>query len=181
MEINPKIQEILELYGIPYRDGLSYLLSVFYQSVPSYVPDNLVKKMMVTQILGIEEGTTIFVVPLFLSTEIPEKWSWVEEYRTIFKSIFSPRAGSLSTCVARMKVFFAENPDVRKEEVLGATRLYISNVSKREYLKTSHKFIYDGIGKMRNSDLEEWIERYRNIHSVPETEEDLDIRDRLQE
>ena len=42
----------------------------------------------------------------------------------------------------------------------------------------SHKFIYDGVGTSRNSTLEEWIEKFREV--VKNIETSGDITDKIQ-
>jgi hypothetical protein len=187
MEINPKIREILYEFHIPYDDGLSYLLSIHFDCRPSYVPPALVQKMNITRILSIEDRKLVWLVPLFLDVkeEANEKWAWVKEWRELFKRASPLRAGNTNTCIARMKTFFAENPEVRTEEIFGATKMYIRNVKAATYVKTSHKFIYDGAGKSRNSELEEWVERYRLVMKdiqgvMNSSEEPVSKRDILQ-
>ena len=189
MNINPKIRELLEEFHISYEDGLAYLLSIYFDCRPSYVPTALVQKMNITRILSIEDRKLVWLVPLFLEDkdkENPnEKWAWVKEWRELFKRASPLRAGNTNTCITRMKTFFAENPDVRAEEIFGATKLYIRNVKAATYVKTSHKFIYDGAGKSRNSELEEWVERYRLVMKdiqgvMTSPEEPVSKRDILQ-
>jgi hypothetical protein len=58
----------------------------------------------------------------------------------------------------RMKLFFSENPHVRKEDVLEATTLYLRNVES-QYVKTAERFIYDGQGNYKMSMLSQWVDR----------------------
>ena len=66
-----------------------------------------------------------------------------------------------------MKKFFSENPDVRKEEVIGATTMYIRS-TEAKYIRLPHYFISKGVGSEKTSDLFNWIEKYRITHA-PET------------
>lgn len=66
-----------------------------------------------------------------------------------------------------MKKFFSENPDVRKEEVMGATIMYIRSTEDK-YIRLPHYFISKGVGSEKTSDLFNWIEKYRITHA-PET------------
>ena len=71
-----------------------------------------------------------------------------------------------------MKAFFIDNPEIRKEDVIGATKMYIQNLDNPKYLITSHYFITKGLGKDRVSQLEEWVEKYKlYINSVPQITE----------
>ena len=162
-KLNPQIKEILKTYNIPFEEGFLCLLAVYYNihnPFPNYVPVDIKAKVYATGIFSIEKNNdVVWKVPLFENQQI--KFEWVKSYREIFKKINPERAGSLSTCISRMKKFFSENPDVRVEDVRGALKMYIRTVKDPQYLITSHKFIYDGVGVSRNSHLEEWVEKYR--------------------
>jgi hypothetical protein len=169
MEINPMIRETLRSFSITEEDGIAYLLSIYFDCRPSYVPTILVQKMNVTNILGLDDDRLLkWNIPLFDTTvEGIGKWDWVHLWMEGFARINKSRKGTKSTCVSRMKIFFSQNPDVRKEEVLGATELYFRSVSDPEYIFTSHYFIFKDKGANRTSALEQWIETYRE--SVQET------------
>jgi hypothetical protein len=55
MEINPMIRETLRSFSITEEDGIAYLLSIYFDCRPSYVPTILVQKMNVTNILGLDD------------------------------------------------------------------------------------------------------------------------------
>lgn len=105
-----------------------------------------------------------------------DKFLWVKNYRDLFKEVNPDRWGTLSTCKERMKKFFSENPEVRVEDVMNATKMYLRNTDRR-YIMKSHKFIFDGVGTSRNSTLEEWIEK---LQSVRGNNSSLDITDKIQ-
>ena len=77
-----------------------------------------------------------------------------------------------------MKKFFAENPEVRKEDVVNATQMYFSSLTDRQYLTSSHYFIYKGVGRDKLSALAVWVERYQQeMSEIPEsTGDDLSIK-----
>ena len=106
-----------------------------------------------------------------------DKFKWVSKFRDLFKQANPDRWGTLSTCKERMKKFFSENPEVRIDEVISATAMYLNNTD-RKYIMKSHKFIYDGVGTSKNSTLEEWIEKYREM--LNNTQAPKDITDKLQ-
>ena len=108
---------------------------------------------------------------------LTDKFSWVGKFRDLFKQVNPDRWGTLSTCKERMKKFFSENPEVRVDEVMDATIMYLKNTDRR-YIMKSHKFIYDGVGTSRNSTLEEWIEKLREVSSS--TQSPKDITDKIQ-
>ena len=172
MIINPQIEAILAEFGIPREDGLSYLISIYYDVRPSYTPSILIQKINITNILTLDDDRQLsWRFPLFIGGEVDDKrWLWVVEWMDEFSKINSTRRGTKSSVIKFMKTFFSENPEVRKEDVIGATRLYFKNVESPTYLKKSHKFIYEGAGKYRVSLLEEWIEKYKLLHTEIEEE-----------
>lgn len=157
--INSRIKEILKSHNISYEDGMTYLLSIFHDCIPSYIPSLLVKKMNLTKIFEFDtKGVVTWLVPLF--EEQLTKFEWVKDYRDAFKKVNPERAGTLSTCVARFKKFFAENPEVRVDEVREAVFRYINSTSPA-YIMKSHNFIFMGRGAEKTSELEVWIERVK--------------------
>lgn len=165
--LNKEIKEELSKYKIPYEEGVLCLLALYYgldKPLPSIIPEILFKKVLATGIVIYDKGSLTWKVPLFETQEI--NFAWVADFRTIFKKLNPDRAGSLNTCLSRMKKFFSENPSVRSSDVMGALSLYLKSVKDPQYLITSHKFIYDGAGASRNSHLEEWLEKYYEIRGA---------------
>ena len=149
MEINQQIRDLLDSFGINQEDGLSYLLSVYFECRPSYTPTILIQKINATNILGIGASRElIWNIPLFVSSvETDGKWDWVKLWNKSFGEINPKRRGTDKDCIIRMKKFFAENPAVRKEDVVNATQMYFSSLTDRQYLISSHYFIYKGVGR----------------------------------
>ena len=182
MEINQQIRDLLDSFGINQEDGLSYLLSVYFECRPSYTPTILIQKINATNILGIGASRElIWNIPLFVaSVEADGKWDWVKAWNQSFGDINPKRKGSDKDCIIRMKKFFAENPEVRKEDVIGATKLYFNSLSSRDYLTSSHYFIVKG--SIRNRDrvsaLEIWVQRYQQemLEAPESTGDDLSIK-----
>jgi len=167
-KINPELIKAIESKNFYVVDCLAVLFCIdSLQEIPSYVPSQLVYYLDLAGIIKKNSSNNFeLVFPLYEEQEKNStdlKWDWVKEWRDMFKSAYSERAGSTTTCIARMKTFFSENPEVRKEDIFGATMLYLESVQDAKYLTTSHKFIYDGAGKSRNSKLEEWVEKYKEI------------------
>jgi hypothetical protein len=180
MNINPQIRGVLEQYNIPVDDGLAYLLAIHFNCRPSYTPPLLVQKMNITNILGI--GTSREVVwnlPLF-EGDSQAKWDWVKDWNAEFGAINKKRKAPDKDCITRMRAFFADNPDIRKEEVYGATKMYISTLKDAEYLTSSHYFISKGVGRDRTSALEGWVEKYRESLAEVFPDENVDITSRMQ-
>jgi hypothetical protein len=180
MNINPQIKAVLAQYAIPVEDGIAYLLSIFFNCRPSYTPPLLVQRMNVTNILGIDSNReVIWHIPLF-EGESQTKWDWVKEWNTEFGNVNKKRKAPDKDCITRMKAFFADNPDVRKEDVIGATKMYFRTLSSAEYITSSHYFISKGVGRDRTSALEGWVEKYREALADTATNDSVDITSRMQ-
>ena len=101
MKINPKILEVLREFGIDEKDGLSYLLSIYFDCRPSYTPPVLTQKINVTRILGLDTTVSpaevVWRIPLFKTGKDSRvnpkdsKWDWVKPWMEGFKSINSNR------------------------------------------------------------------------------------------
>ena len=59
----------------------------------------------------------------------------------MFSKINTKRRGDRSYVLKYMKELFTNYPDIRKEEVLEATKQYLSEIENPIYLMKSHKFI----------------------------------------
>lgn len=170
MKINPQIRTVLTQFNIPVDDAIAYLLSIYFNCRPSYTPALLVQRLNVTNILGINENReVIWHIPLFEESNL-EKWDWVKEWNLTFKALNPARKASDRDVLIRMKAFFADNPDVRKDEVIEATKFYFNSLSSADYLISSHYFISKGVGRDRVSALYDWVEKYRE--TMAETKRD---------
>ena len=166
--INSEIKEILRENDILIVDGLSYLLSLYYDCISSFTPDILKLKMLTTNIFEISEKQgVIWRVPLF--EEQLTNFEWVTEFRDAFKHINPERAGDLNTCVLRFKRFFAKYPQYRVEDIKEATNAYFKSVSSPKYLMKSHKFIFEGQINAGSSELLTWLERIKENTSEGRT------------
>lgn len=180
MKINPQITAVLQEFNIPVADGVAYLLSIFFNCRPSYTPPLLVQRMNVTNILGIDANReVIWHVPLF-EQDSQDKWQWVIEWNAEFKRINKLRKAPDKDVITRMKAFFADNPDVRKEEVIAGTELYFKSLNSADYLISSHYFISKGVGRDRTSALLGWIEKYRESIADTSSNNVDDITSRMQ-
>ena len=178
MVINKEVKSLLTQNGIKVKDGIAYLLSVYFDVVPEYVPVALSQKIIKLKIFewDVKTSTLRWNISLFSGEET--KFDWVTQYRDAFRKRNPERGGTLSACVARMKKFFAENPEVRVEEVNHAVGMYFLSVRDNQYLISAHKFIYSQSGAMKTSPLEEWIEKYREI--AQEVDERTSLNNTLQ-
>jgi len=160
MEINKEILEILLKNNIRKDDGICYLISIYYNFKPDYIPDVLKQKIHTSKIFEVDSNDSIqWNIPLFYNQET--KFEWVKtEYLTLFRQASFEKSGHIKESIRRMKKFFADNPDVRKDEVISATDMYLRNTDYR-YIRLPHYFISKGSGVNKTSDLLDWIEKYR--------------------
>lgn len=157
IDINPEIKEKLQEHKIrPYDNALCYLMCLYYDIKPNFIPDDLINKVLNTGILNMDYITGKITWGINFLAEDITNFEWINEYRDLFKQINSDRVGVKNQCVTRMKRFFINNPSVRKDDVIEATKNYLRQVSNPKYLKSADYFIYyDG----ENSLLKEYIER----------------------
>lgn len=160
MTLNSKILEILSEVGISKDDGVCYLISLYYGLHPSYIPEELKIKMNMTGIFKVDDMTRQdiqWIIPLF--SEQQTAFEWVKtEYIELFKSV--GKGTHSREAITRMKKLFASNPDIRKEDILGATRMYINSTSPT-YVRLPHYFIEKGTGGDKTQDILEWVDKYR--------------------
>lgn len=157
-EFNPQIKMLFEENNIGVDDGLSYLLSLYYNLDSSVFSESLKRKIFILNIFfkNYEKNEIEWNIPLF--TEIDEHFEWVNEYRDLFKNANSTRAGSKQVVIKRMKKLFSLYPHIRKDDIIEATKLYLSEIRDYTYITTAERFLFkdkDG------SPILDYIERYR--------------------
>jgi len=155
MKVSEKAVEILREAGLGKADGLCPLLCLHHGIRPSYIPDEVWNKAV-----GLFTGPDgDWAVPLFEGMDTGFQWAR-EEYAQIFTAARPDHAPYARETVARMRKLFAENPDFRKEEVLGAARMYVRNTDPR-YVMRPHYFIQKGVGAAMTQTVIGWVEQYR--------------------
>lgn len=171
MKINEKILEILTSYSISKDDAICYLISLFYDYNPSYIPQSFKDRVAKTRIAVIEykkndEGEDDLTeikdikwnLPLYEGAETAFEWVKTE-YVPMFKERNTDRGGKVREATARMKKLFAKNPDVRKDDVIGATRMYLRNTNP-DYIRFPHYFIEKGTAADKTNDILDWLDKY---------------------
>ena len=76
----------------------------------------------------------------------------------MFKEKNNSKGGHVTATTSRMKKFFSENAEYRKDDVITATRNYLANTDG-DYIRFPHYFISKGKGLDKTSDLLDWLER----------------------
>lgn len=138
-------------------DALTYLLSIYYEIKPSYIPKNLESTLLALNIVNKNYFSKELIWNINLFEEQITNFEWINEFRNMFKSVNPDRVGTKVDTLKRMKKFLQENPMTSISEILEATRLYLSTLTNSIYCKKAHKFIYDTEGSV----LLEYIEKLR--------------------
>ncbi len=161
MELNKEVFEILKEFKIDKSEGILCLLGIYYElDVEKVCSEETIKAINLTKIVDKDynnKGAIVWNMPLFAGTE--HEFSWVKEWIEEFGKKNPERKGSWRDATTRMKVFFAKYPQYRKEDIYRARDAYFATVRDPQYLISSHKFIFDGIGGMKKSTLLAWCEK----------------------
>lgn len=161
LNFNSEIRNIFNNNSISVHDGLSYLLCLYYGTDPSYIPKELERKVLATNIVtkDYENDEIKWNIDLFEETE--SGFEWISDWMDLFKNVNPERRGVKADVLRRMKKFFVNNPSIRKEQVLEATKMYLKTVDNPTYCKKSHKFIYEQDGSSMLLDFVERIDSNR--------------------
>jgi hypothetical protein len=161
MNINEEILEILTESRIHKDDAICYLLSLYYGYKPTYIPDEFKQRLNITNIYEEDKNKKDIKwnIPLFEGQQTAFEWVKIE-YCQMFKETNSTRGGNVREATARLKKLFAKNPDIRKDDVIGATRMYLMNTDSN-YIMNPHYFISKGDGADRTETIMNWIDKYR--------------------
>lgn len=173
MEINPEIKSILKGCKIHLDHGILYLLAVYHNLDCSMaISEEVIRKVNLSKIIDKDytSKTITWNVPLFVGQEAGA-FDWVNEWMHPFGAIGTPaRRGTIKEVITRMKKWFANNPEYRKEDVFAARDLYFRTEKPvGGIVKTSHKFIYEGTGAMEVSLLLFWCERSKELSNTKDT------------
>ena len=142
-----------------------YLLALYFKIDTKSFGPLTVKRAVRLGIYEHKQDLIVWNIPLFAGTT-DVAFDWVSEWMDGFKNINPNRKGTKAACVSRMKKFFSENPEVRVDDVFAATQLYFKTVDNPTYLKSSHKFIYEGTGFNLVSMLLQYVEMVREHGTV---------------
>jgi hypothetical protein len=177
MEINPEIKKVLKEFSktIHYDDALGYLLAIYFNHRPTYIPDAVRLKVNATGIVEFDDKSKEYKwrVPLFKGAETAFEWVKTE-YVSLFKEVNSERGGKAREATARMKKFFAANPHRRKEEIIEATKMYLMNTDSK-YVMFPHYFIEKGTGANKTYTLLDWLEKLDISKTETEGRESVEI------
>lgn len=165
LEVNSRIKEILNNCNISIHDGLSYLLCLYYELEPSFIPNEIIRRISASGIVEKDLKTGNFKWNVDLFEESDDNLEWIGEWMDLFKEKNPERRGTRSLAIKRMKSFYMNNPFISKAEVFEATKMYLQGVSQPKYCKKSHKFIKEQDG---SSMLKEYIDILRERNETEE-------------
>lgn len=161
MKINEDIIEMIQELNLNKDDVICYLITLYYGYNPSYIPDVLKIKLNTLKIYEVRKNILYWNIPLF--KDQITAFDWVKtEYCDLFKKHNPERAGNVKESIIRLQKLFAKNPDIRKDDVINATKMYLLNTDYK-FIRFPHYFIEKGIGTDKTYDLLEWIEKYKLI------------------
>jgi len=160
VSINTEIIKALRQYRINIDEAKLYLLGIYFDVDTQYINEKTRKQVNALNILerdySTNENKIRWRVPLF-NEEKSDAFDWIDQWMDRFKRINPHRRGTRTSVMSRMKKFFSAHPEVRVEDVFKATEEYFKTVQDPQYLKSSHKFIYEGSGFNLHSMLEQYV------------------------
>jgi hypothetical protein len=183
---NPAIlKRLVELNIDDYHEAMLYLLAVYYNLETKTISEETIRTVNFTNIIERVYATTPHTIkwniPLFNDLSQEEKgadyWVWVEEYRELWTPAGIKFKGDTKGTVKKMKILFQERPDIRKEEVFAAARLYLEEFrtgkTPMTYLQRADYFISkdkkEGGRTITESRLQTYIEHVRVIQGTDTT------------
>lgn len=166
MEINKEILSLAKGADSKINDILGYLVLLEAGIHVSFIPFNLIKEVGNLGIFYFEGNKVVWNIPLYEKQENKslDKFDWV---KAEYVPLFVGKVRYAREATARMKKLFAENPDIRKEEVLGATEMYVNNTNPL-YLMFPHYFIEKGTGANKTQSILHWIDEFRESEKANE-------------
>lgn len=179
--VNQKIYEQLEAFNVKNKEAaVLYLLAVYYKIPPEgTIAQEIITQVNLTKIVERDYNTNTvkWKIPLFSSDNIvvDDNWAWVlEEYRMLWMNVRGSKGGDRATCITKMKQFFANNPHIRKEDIMKAAKFYtkdfISGGNNPTYMIEADNFIYKKVEKVNRSKLEQMLEVIRSQVRVQQTD-----------
>lgn len=179
MNINKQvINELIEIFDDNKKDvdkALLYLISVYFkiEDASSCIEERILRTVNVSKIVTREfekENYTLnWRIPLFVNENHviieDSNWSWVESYRNLF-FINPARVSTLEACIKSMKKFFAKYPHIRADDVIEATKIYISpyenTQQNKEYVMNANNFIFKKENGVEISMLHNFVQLVHN-------------------
>lgn len=97
-----------------------------------------------------------------------DPWAWVKsEYCDLFKAKNNNKGGKVRESTARMKKMFSSMPEIRKEDVILTTKLYLSQTDSR-FIRFPHYFLKKGQGANAIYEFADWYDKYLETKNAGE-------------
>jgi hypothetical protein len=167
--INPEITKILKQHNITNNAHIGILFLLNNGFTPTNSPQLfnpiLQREVLATGIVKCHQeqnGTFLFhfEVPLLSTSE--NAWDWVQDYCNMFKKANLQSGGYVREATIRLKKLFSTNPEIRKDDILGATELYLKNTDPK-FIGLPHYFIEKGVGSNKTQKVLTWVENYLEL------------------
>lgn len=144
---NKKILSILNDYGIRQNEALTTLLIIYYKLEKDnrIMIDEFISELSKCKLIEYDfrKQQYFLTMPLFGKEDESLDNDWITEYMNMFAKINKERRGDKKTVAKRIAKLMQEYHDITPEMILKATELYIKRVRDPQFLKKSHKFIWD--------------------------------------
>lgn len=122
------------------------------EELPFDTQHNILAHSLVDKIFDSLEGT--------LEERSLGPWAWVKtDYCELFKAKNHAKGGYVKESITRMKKMFAAMPEIRKEDVISTTKLYLSQTDGK-YIRFPHYFLKKGVGTSAVYEFNNWYEKY---------------------
>lgn len=178
--LNNKIKEVFKEYNIDETQGFIYLFCLEFGLDTEGLDAELKQKVHVSNVVKpVNTGIEWTYGGLFEKQvpEINKYFKWVEEeYIPLFKEVGKHITPSVvKNTTDRIIELFKERPDIRKEDVLNATKYYVS-VTNHKVIREPYYFIKKGVGKNAIRDVLTWIALYQQNKVMESLEQAVDFR-----
>lgn len=166
-QLNPQIRDILIEHKINTSIGALILLGIYYNlDISKLDKEEEIKAINLTKIVEKDYRNNDAIkwnVPLFATQATP--FDWVSDWMTPWNK-YPDKKATLKDVLSRMQKFFAENPDVRKEDVYKARDAYFRTVNDPKFLIMNHYFIFKDKGADRTSTLHKWVQHVKQASTA---------------
>lgn len=166
LTLNPEISNTLKKYNIDVDEALCYLFCLRNELSIDHISTQTIKQVNETCDFfekDFDDNDNIKWKIKFYVEDSLEKLNWVDEFRNKFKQVNPTRAGTYKDVHKRLTKFLKEN-DFTKNQILGAVDTYLEDMVRHgvdpKFVKSAHKFIYEGQGKLKSSMLEDYCNKF---------------------
>ena len=164
-KLNPKLPLMLKEHGIDTTEGILALLGLTHSlDVTTIIKEETINKLVLKGFIervytsSTRKHYVQLNIPVYEKQEV--EWEWVEkEFMKPFATMKPSIAMLYDESKKRMIRFFQENPSIRKDDVIRATKLYLSEVDDVTYLQAPHYFIRKDKGIAQTSRLKAYLDK----------------------